>query len=62
MSEVAFARQYILGFLNGLKFGGSNSFDAFNTAWINIDKIDDEIERHRKTIGYYKSIAFPFPR
>ncbi len=60
MSEVALARQYILGFLMGLKLVGSDRYAAFNEAWGNIDQIDEEDERHRKTIGYYKSLAFPF--
>lgn len=60
MSDVALAREYILGFIDALKLTNSDRYDNYAIVWKNIDQIDDEVERHKKTIAYYKSIAFPF--
>ena len=60
MSEVAAARGFILGFIDALKITNSDQYDKYAIIWKNIDQIDDEVERHKKTIAYYKSIAFPF--
>ena len=60
MSEVAAARGYILGFIDALKITNSDQYDKYAIIWQNIDQIDDDVERHKKTIAYYKSLAFPF--
>ena len=58
MSEVALARQYILGFIDALESVKSERYNDYDITWKHIDQLDDEPERHRRTIAYYESIAF----
>lgn len=58
MSEVAFARGYILGFIDTLKIIESNKYHDFYVFWKTIDNIEDERERHHKTIIFYQSLDF----
>lgn len=59
MSEVAAARGYILGFLDGLRLSNNPLYEKFNVAWDGIDAMEDDTLRHQYTIRYYESLAFP---
>lgn len=58
MEDVATARFYILGFLSALKQIKSEKFDSYNKKWETIDSIENDYDRHIKTIEYYKALSF----
>ena len=57
-TDLAYARGYIIGYIDALKKSDLSTYTKLNQLWTKIDNIKNDNTRHRKVMELYRELDF----